>query len=84
MATNNYKTSNRAPFEIRTEFLQMAQDYLQRQFEVQNEFARAAFLETMKAGMTMQADWEKFAPKYFNFDEILEKAEELYDFAKTE
>ena len=30
--------------------------------------------------MVSGPDWEKFAPKYFNFDEIVSKAKELYGF----
>ena len=44
------------------------------------EFARAAFLETVKQGMATQADWEKFAPKYYDFNDIVSKARELYGF----
>lgn len=78
--TKEFMKSTRTPFEIRTNLLEIAQDYLQKQWEANMDFARAAFMETLKQGMTTQADWEKFAPKYYNFEDIVAKAKELYGF----
>lgn len=78
--TKEYMKSMRSPFEIRTNLLELAQDYLQKQWEANMDFARAAFLESLKQGMTTQADWEKFAPKYFDFSDVISKAKELYGF----
>jgi hypothetical protein len=70
----------RNPFEIRTRMLELAQEYLEDQYERNMEFARAAFMENIKIGASTMADWEKFAPVKYDFDEITKKAKELYNF----
>lgn len=72
----------RNPFEIRTRMLELAQDYLEDQYERTMEFARQAFLEQMKVGAATLADWEKFAPQKYDFSEITKKAQELYGFVQ--
>lgn len=72
----------RNPFEIRTRMLELAQDYLEDQYEMNMEFARQAFLESMKIGAATMKDWEQFAPQKYSFDEITKKAQELYSFVQ--
>lgn len=81
--TDYMKGASRNPFEIRTNLLQIAQNYLQKQWEAADELARAAFMEQMKQGMAAQADWQKFAPKFYNFEDIVNKARELYGFVNN-
>lgn len=81
--TKEYMKSNRSPFEIRTNLLEIAQNYLQKQWEANNELARATFLDAMRTGIAAQHDWEKYAPKYFDFSEITKKAQELYGFVQN-
>ena len=78
-----YLKTNRTPFEIRTELLEIAQQYLEKQWEAQQEFARAAFMELLKQGVANQSDWSKYTPKYFDFNDIIAKAKELYGFVST-
>jgi polyhydroxyalkanoate synthesis regulator phasin len=70
------------PFEIRAQMLEMAQDYLQKQFELNQEFARKTFDELVKNGEKVQSDWQQYMPKMYSFDEVVSKAKELYGFVK--
>lgn len=70
------------PFEIRTQMLAMAQDYLQKQLELNSEFARRTFDELVKNGDKVQSDWQQYMPKMYNFEEVVNKAKELYGFVK--
>jgi len=64
--------SNKNPFEIRTEVLAMAKDYMDKQFELNREFVQA----TMDAGLsTFEA-----MPKMYTSEELMEKAKEFYSF----
>lgn len=81
--TGYMKGAARNPYEIRTDLLQIAQNYLQKQWEAADELARAVFMEQMKQGMAAQADWQKFAPKFYNFEDIVTKARELYGFVNN-
>ncbi len=75
--------TNRSPFEIRTRMLEMAQEYLQRQYDANLEFAKNAFVEATKTGMATQKDFEQYMPNMFDFDEIESKAQELYKFVSN-
>jgi hydrogenase maturation factor len=70
------------PFEIRAQMLEMAQDYLQKQFELNSEFAKRTFDELVKSGEKVQSDYNQYMPKMYGFDEVVSKAKELYGFVK--
>lgn len=70
------------PFELRAQMLEMAQDYLQKQFELNSEFAKRTFDELVKSGEKVQADYKQYMPAMYNFDEVVSKAKELYGFVK--
>jgi hypothetical protein len=70
------------PFEIRAQMLEMAQEYLQKQFELNTEFAKRSFEELVKNGEKVQADYQQYMPKMYGFDEVINKAKELYGFVK--
>jgi len=46
------------PFEIRAEMLKMAQDYLEKQQEINTEFAKQAFDQLVVTGQKVQSDWQ--------------------------
>lgn len=75
-----YLLQNKTPYEIRTQLIEIAQNYLQAQYEANLELARATFDKMVKHGYAMQSEWEKHLPKMYDFNEILEKARELYQF----
>ena len=70
------------PFEIRAQMLEMAQDYLQKQFELNSEFAKRTFDELVKNGEKVQSDYNQYMPRMYGFDEVVSKAKELYGFVK--
>lgn len=72
--------TTKSPFEIRTRMLELATDYLQQQYNSNMDFAKETFLEMVKAGEAAQKDWEKYAPKMYDFTDIIKKAQELYGF----
>lgn len=70
------------PFEIRTEMLKMAQEYLQKQQEINLDFAGRTFEQLVKEGKKVADDWKEYAPKMYTFDEVLKEANKLYGFVK--
>lgn len=67
--------SNKNPFEIRTEMLAMAKDYLDQQWQLNYMFAEKLFDRGKKTAEEMQE-----AMKMYSTDELMEKAKELYSF----
>ena len=70
------------PFEIRAEMLKMAQDYLQKQQEINLDFAERTFEQLVKEGKKVTEDWQTYAPKMYNFEDVLKEANKLYGFVK--
>ena len=70
------------PFEIRTEMLKMAQEYLTKQQEINLDFAGRTFEQLVKEGKKVADDWKEYAPKMYTFDEVLKEANKLYGFVK--
>ena len=70
------------PFEIRAEMLKMAQEYLQKQQEINSEFAQDTFEQLVKQGKKVQEDWQQYAPKMYTFEDVLKEANKLYGFVK--
>lgn len=67
--------SNKNPFEIRTEMLHMAKDYMDQQWHMNLDFTRQLFEQGMKTTEEMQA-----ALKPYTTEELMAKATELYQF----
>ena len=72
--------SNKNPFELRTEILQMAKDYLDQQYHINMDFARRAFEEAVQAGKVTAENYKTFVPAMYSLDELTKKAQELYGF----
>jgi len=75
--------SNKNPFELRTEILQMAKDYAEKQYQINSEFAAKAFEEAKAAGKATMESWKEFAPVMYSIDDIMKHAEKLYSFVST-
>ena len=75
-----YLNQPKTAYEIRTQLLDIAQRYLQTQYDLNMEIFRAWCNTALKAGYTSLTEIEKAAPKMYNFADILEKAKELNDF----
>jgi hypothetical protein len=71
------------PFEIRTQMLEMAKSYLEKQQEINTQFAKQAFDQLVVTGQCLQTEWKDYAPQMYNFDEITKKAKELYGFVNA-
>jgi len=70
--------SNKNPFEIRAEMLQMAKDYMDQSFHLNAEFARQAFEQNKISTEEMQ---KALVP--YSIQDMMEKAKELYSFVST-
>ena len=72
--------SNKSPFEIRLELLQMAKDYLDKVQEANVEFAREAFSKAVALGQESADQWKKFAPAPYTIEELMKQATAMYSF----
>lgn len=71
------------PFELRTKLLEMATDHLQRQHDLNCEFAKETFSEMIKTGQALQQDYQKHIPKMYTFDDVIQQAQKLYGFVNN-
>lgn len=69
------ETIMKNPFEIRQEVLQMAKDYMDRQWEMNYMFTQQLFDQGKKTAEDM-----KEALKPYSTEELMKKAAELYTF----
>lgn len=72
--------SNKNPFELRTDILSMAKDYMDRQQEVSMQFAHRAYEVALEAGKVTAETWKDFMPAQYSIDDLTKKAAELYSF----
>lgn len=63
------------PFEIRSEMLQLAKDYMDQQMQINKEFAEKAF----EAGTATMQEMQETC-KMYTMEELMEKAKEMYTF----
>lgn len=70
--------TNKNPFEIRTEILEMAKDYMDKQTQMNIEFTTKMFEAGKKT-----ADELKTAMTPYSMDELMEKAKEMYTFVSN-
>lgn len=67
--------SNKNPFEIRAEMLQLAKDYMDQQWHINLDFTRQLFDEGKKSADEMQQ-----ALQMYSMEDLMEKAKEMYSF----
>ena len=68
------------PYQIRTDVLAMAKDMLDKQYDTQMKIAQAMF-EANKENMDLATQaWNKYIPKMYTMEEVMEKANEMYSF----
>jgi len=76
--------SNKTPFEIRLELLQIAKDHLDKAQAAQIEFLKDSFYKSVELGqMTVKQANEQIKalmPAPYSMDEMVKKAGELYAF----
>ena len=73
----------KSPYEIRLDVLAMAKEYMDKQAEVNMDFAVASFTEMVKFGKKTAEQWQEFAPKQYSTQELMDKAKEFYSFVNT-
>jgi hypothetical protein len=71
------------PFELRTKLLEMATDHLRRQHEINCDFAKESFSQMIKTGQAIQQDYQKYMPKMYTFDDVVNEAQKLYGFVNN-
>ena len=67
--------ANKNPFEIRSEMLQLAKDYMDQQYHMNVNFAE----KMVEAGKMQMEEFQKQCEMY-SMDELMEKAKEMYSF----
>tara|TARA_Y100000385_G_C12562324_1_gene412678 strand:- start:52 stop:273 length:222 start_codon:yes stop_codon:yes gene_type:complete len=67
--------SNKNPFEIRAEMLQLAKEYMDQQYHMNISFAEKMIDE----GKMQMEEFQKVAEMY-SMQDLMEKAKEMYSF----
>ena len=67
--------SNKNPFEIRAEMLQLAKDYMDQQYQMNINFMEKAMEEGKKTFEDVQN-----AYKMYSMEDLMGKAKEMYNF----
>jgi hypothetical protein len=67
--------TNKNPFEIRAEMLQLAKDYMDQQYHMNIQFAERMMDQGKKT-----AEEFKETYKMYSMEELMEKAKEMYNF----
>jgi len=71
--------SNKNPFEIRAEMLQLAKEYLDQQYHMNIQFYENMIAEGEKARKDVESNL-KDAYKMYSMEDLMDKAKELYGF----
>ena len=72
--------TNKNPFELRAELLQMSKDMLDKQFDAQMELAKHAAEAWEQSGKDAKEFLAEVTPKMYSPECIMENARELYKF----
>lgn len=67
------------PFEIRAEVLQLAKDYMDQQYHMNVNFMQKAFEEGRKSF----EEYHSAVTKMYSIDDLTKKAQEMYSFIST-
>lgn len=70
--------TNKNPFEIRADMLQLAKEYMDQQYHMNIQFA-----EKMMEQNKQSADDFKDMYKMYSIEELMAKAKEMYSFVST-
>ena len=72
--------SNKNPFEIRFDVLAMAKELADRQYDMAQQQYWTAIEAAKESSKDVFEVMEKYTPKMYQPQEIMDKAEELYKF----
>jgi hypothetical protein len=67
--------SNKNPFEIRAEMLQLAKDYMDQQYHMNIQFAEKMVEQNKKTVEELKDMY-----KMYSMEDLMEKAKEMYNF----
>jgi len=76
--------SNKNPYELRTDLLAMAKEYLDAEYKRQCDLATIIYQETLKSNKASIEQIKKIVPEMYNFQDIMVKAQELYGFVSKD
>lgn len=82
MAIKTAQGSNKTPYEIRLEILQMAKDHLDATFKAQCDFASQMIAALLAANKATVEELLKYAPKAYSPEDIAKEAAQLYTFVQ--
>lgn len=74
--------SNKNPFEIRAEMLNLAKEYMDQQYHMNIQFYENMLVEGGKARKEIEEQLKE-AYKMYSMDELMAKAKEMYSFVST-
>lgn len=74
--------SNKNPFEIRADMLQLAKEYLDQQYQMNIQFYENMVAEGEKARTDIE-DKLKEAYEMYSTEDLMAKAKEMYSFVST-
>lgn len=70
--------TNKNPFEIRAEMLQLAKDYMDQQYHMNIQLANDMYEQGQKSYKEVQVAYQMYS-----MDELMEKAKEMYGFVSS-
>ena len=72
--------SNKNPFELRFDVLKMAKEMMDQQYDIAQQQYWTMIESAKEQSQDVQEVFDKYTPKMYQPQEIMEKAEELYKF----
>lgn len=72
--------TNKNPFEIRLDMLQMAKDMLDAQYSTYQTMAWDAFTRAVETNKDLYKDVSKYVPKMYTPEEVIAQAEKFQQF----
>jgi hypothetical protein len=76
--------SNKNPYELRFDVLAMAKELADRAYDQQQQIFWTMVGQAQEQAEDLEKVVEKYTPKMYQPKEIMEKAEELYNFVKKQ
>lgn len=76
--------SNKNPYELRFDVLAMAKELADRAYDQQQQVFWTMVNQAQENAQDLETVVEKYTPKMYQPKEIMEKAEELYNFVKKQ
>lgn len=70
--------SNKNPFEIRSDMLALAKEYMDQQYDMNRMYAERMIEQGKKTAEELQESY-----KMYSIEELMEKAKEMYSFVSN-